>query len=113
MPHENKVLSSTERAQGFIDWVSTLPIIQKEAEEPRQESQSLKPLLRENVHDDAVFIGWQETPDREYFALFNITTTQHRLNHSTVTEKTLRKEHLQVPLVPLPPGPLKKFDYGT
>ena len=46
---------------------------------------------------DAIFLGWQEKLSGDIFPLFNITVADHPLCHSTVSEATLRRLHLQVP----------------
>jgi hypothetical protein len=53
-------------------------------------------------NSDAVFIGWQKTPWGP-LALYNITATNHPSYGSTVTEKTLREFHLQIPRIPSRP----------
>jgi hypothetical protein len=49
---------------------------------------------------DAVFLGWQESPAGEVFALYNVTTMGHPLYHSTVSEKTLHQHGLEIPPIP-------------
>jgi hypothetical protein len=56
---------------------------------------------------DANFLGWQKTLPGEFFPLFNITIANHPLFHSTVSDATLRKMRLRVPLN-IPPYPEKK-----
>ena len=51
-------------------------------------------------NSDAVFLGWQNTPSGEVFPIFNVTTKDHPLYHSTVSEQTLRKQNLKVPQMP-------------
>lgn len=46
------------------------------------------------------FLGWQETLDGGAVALYVINAPQHPLYRSTVTEKTLREFHLEVPPTP-------------
>lgn len=46
---------------------------------------------------DAEFIGWQETPSGEVFALYIVTAAGHPLCGSTVSEKTLKKLNLKPP----------------
>ncbi len=50
---------------------------------------------------DAEFLGWQKTRRGEAFALYNVTAEQHPLYRSTVSEKTLRKQNLEIPPTPL------------
>ncbi len=49
---------------------------------------------------DAKFIGWQKTSKGELFALYNVTAATHPLFRSTVTEKTLVHNNLQIPQIP-------------
>ena len=56
---------------------------------------------KKSVPRDAEFIGWQKTYAGKAIALYNITAKEHPLYHSTVSEKTLREQHLQIP--PTPP----------
>lgn len=63
---------------------------------------------------DAVFLGWQKRSGKDIFPLFNITAADHPLYQSTVSEATLRREHLRVPDIPSPypktaPAPWHKF----
>jgi hypothetical protein len=51
-------------------------------------------------NSDAEFIGWQNTPTGEVFALYNITAEKHPSYHSTVSEKTLLELNLKVPQIP-------------
>jgi hypothetical protein len=59
---------------------------------------------------DAEFLGWQKTKDGRAFALYNVMAEEHPLYRSTVTEKTLRKENLEIPPIPPPQQQLKRFD---
>jgi len=43
----------------------------------------------------AVFLGWQEVWDGEPIALYNVEGG--RLNHSTVTQATLKREGIVIP----------------
>jgi hypothetical protein len=74
----------------------------------KQKRESIDPG---NASADAVFLGWQKTPNGEVFALYTVTAKQHRLCHSTVSERTLRQEHLDTPPTPVPEEQLKRFDY--
>ncbi len=51
-------------------------------------------------NSDAEFIGWQRSTNGAEFALFNVTAPGHPLFHSTVSEKTLRQQQLEIPPVP-------------
>jgi hypothetical protein len=59
---------------------------------------------------DAEFLGWQNIMDGEVVALYVVKAKQHPLYRSTVTEKTLREHHLEVPPPPVPPGLLRRLD---
>jgi hypothetical protein len=112
MQKDDQVQNKHEGNQGVADWVNGLPSLPSGDREPQQGNQDPEPIRKANVQADAVFIGWQETPSKEFFALYNITAAKHPLCNSTVTEKTLLRERLQVPNRPIPPGLLKKFDDG-
>ncbi len=55
---------------------------------------------------EAVFLGWQKTLSGDIcFPLYTILRIDHPLYRSTVTEKTLRAQHLRIPYTPTPhPG---------
>jgi hypothetical protein len=59
---------------------------------------------------DAEFLGWQKTRRGGLFALYNVTAEQHPLYGSTVSEKTLRKQNLEIPPMPPPRGQVKRSD---
>jgi phage/plasmid-like protein (TIGR03299 family) len=48
---------------------------------------------------DAEFLGWQETLSGAIVPLYSVTVANHPLYHSTVSEATLRRLHLRVPLM--------------
>lgn len=58
---------------------------------------------------DAQFVGWQKTPAGEVFALYSILSENSPLCHSTVSEKTLREQKLNIPRTPSPPPHLKQI----
>jgi hypothetical protein len=62
------------------------------------------------TNPDAEFLGWQKTTKGEFIALYNVMAEQHPLYHSTVSEKTLQKEHLVKPPTPIPEGQTKRLD---
>ena len=66
---------------------------------------------RERSDADAEFIGWQETQNGEVIALYVVITRKHILFRSTVTEQTLRANHLEVPPTLHPQGQLKRYDH--
>jgi hypothetical protein len=51
---------------------------------------------------DAEFIGWQKNTLGDDIALYNVTAEQHPLYRSTVSEETLRRENLKIPIAPNP-----------
>jgi hypothetical protein len=53
-----------------------------------------------NPDPDAEFIGWQQTRSGEPYALYNVMAEQHPLYQSTVSEKTLRENNLEIPPTP-------------
>ena len=50
------------------------------------------------VDSDADFLGWQKTRSGNIFPLFNITVADHPSYRSTVSDETLRRMRLRVPL---------------
>jgi hypothetical protein len=68
------------------------------------------PEKNNSSKSDAEFIGWQKTSTGEAIALYNVKAEQHPLFQSTVSEKTLRKENLEVPQMPLAQGEVKRAD---
>jgi phage/plasmid-like protein (TIGR03299 family) len=68
------------------------------------EANVLKRVNPPGSDPDANFVGWQKKSSGEIFPLFNITTTDHPLYQSIVSDATLRRLHLQVPQ-PLSPYP--------
>jgi hypothetical protein len=54
----------------------------------------------QTANSDAEFLGWQKTTKGEAIALYNVMAEQHPLYHSTVSEKTLLREKLEVPPTP-------------
>ncbi len=51
---------------------------------------------------DVEFLGWQETMSGEMFPLYNVMKVGHPSHRSTVTEETLRAQHLRIPRTPSP-----------
>jgi len=51
-------------------------------------------------NQDAVFTGWQETPEGKSLKLYTIMSKENPFYGSTVTEPTLRKLDLQIPETP-------------
>jgi len=65
-------------------------------------NQNQKSNNLEVANSDAVFIGWQKTPSGEDFPLYNVTSKNHPLYHSTVSDQTLNEQNLKIPQT-LPP----------
>lgn len=61
-----------------------------------------KMILEEHLfrNQDAEFIGYQEFPNNEPIAIFNVLKNNHPNYKSTVTAKTLNKLNLKIPDVP-------------
>jgi hypothetical protein len=57
----------------------------------------LKEKRLSDSDSDSVFIGWQEMPSGDVFALYNITVVYHPAYLSTVSEETLKKLRLRIP----------------
>jgi phage/plasmid-like protein (TIGR03299 family) len=68
-------------------------------------------------NEEAVFLGWQKTRSGEIcFPLYTILLRDHPLYRSTVSEKTLRAQHIQIPRTPSPypeVAPYPWQDLGT
>ena len=63
--------------------------------------------IRERSGDrpDVAFLGWQRTLSGDIYPLYNILKSDHPLSKSTVSERTLRAQHLRIPRTPSPyPG---------
>ena len=69
------------------------------------------PDKNNSSNSDAEFLGWQRTSTGKAIALYNVTAAEHPLFQSTVSEKTLRKENLEVPQTPLAQGQVKRTDH--
>ena len=83
------------------DWLRKLQQLVDLPKYVEREVKNLERIEPENGSSDAVFVGWQPTPSGKVFGLYNIIAENHRLYRSTVSEKTLLEEHLNVP--PAPP----------
>jgi hypothetical protein len=90
-----------------IDGYSFLVIVLNSLERFRQAI--MQDQWKKSLVSDAEFVGWQKTPTGEVFALYNVKAKQHPLYHSTVSEKTLRANHLGVPPPPPRQGLLRRF----
>ncbi|HEX9615130.1 MAG TPA: hypothetical protein VGA55_06470 [Bacteroidota bacterium] len=67
----------------------------------REQSESY--ATNRNEPEGVVFLGWQKMLSGEKVALYNVTTEHHPLYGSTVTDETLRANHLPVPQPPAAP----------
>ncbi|MCX6120527.1 MAG: hypothetical protein NTX44_02780 [Ignavibacteriales bacterium] len=90
-----------EIRQVVKDWVARLRPYSQDSEISEHGNHNQNSNNQENENSDAVFIGWQKTPDGDAFPLYNITVKNHPLYRSTVSEQTLRKVNLKIP--PTPP----------
>jgi hypothetical protein len=79
------------------DWLAKLRQFGRISDYVGREYQNLERINPENASSDAVFAGWQPTPGGKVLGLYNVTAENHRLYRSTVSEKTLLQEHLNVP----------------
>ncbi len=100
---------SVRSKYNVLNWLKKLPL------QKRNVFDLLKIKHEEEIiikHDgnDAQFIGWEKTPTGEVFALYNVLLENHPLYHSTVSEKTLREQNLNIPLTPPLPKNFKKFE---
>ena len=113
---QNKHLKNVPALRGigkvFNDWLKKLKPIEQPPQKNKTGNQNLGADNNTTLSkSDAVFLAWQETPKGEVFALYNVTSKKHPLYGSTVTEETLRKEHLNIPPTPNPPGSHKRHDF--
>jgi hypothetical protein len=69
----------------------------------KRKNQPLPPVRLSTPKRDAAFVGWQKTGSGDVFALYNITAADHPSHGSTVTEQSLLKLNLEIPLTPLRP----------
>jgi len=108
-----KSLLSLKEIRGvFNGWVRKLLPTGLDLKDSQLGNQELESSHPAPVNSDAEFLGWERTPKGEIFALYNVIAKQHPLYQSTVSEKTLNQQHLQIPQTPLPPpGQLMRFDH--
>jgi hypothetical protein len=102
--------SMSELRQVFGDWARNWLPIGRGRSGSQGVTRSPEADNPTTANRDAEFLGWQETRDGRAFALYNVMAEKHPLYRSTVTEKTLRKENLEIPPTPLPRGPSQRFD---
>lgn len=107
----NGSISLSQIRQVFNDWVRKLHPIGQEPKYLPQGNREMESSNPETANSDAEFLGWQKTRSGEVFALYNVTAVKHPLCHSTVSERTLRRENLEIPPTPLPQGGVKRFDH--
>lgn len=53
-------------------------------------------------NQEVKFLGWQETLTGDIFPLYNVFKIGHPSHRSTVTEETVRTQHLRIPKTPSP-----------
>jgi hypothetical protein len=87
--------------QVFNDWVARLQLRRQDLDISEHRNQNQQSNNPESENSDAVFLGWQNTPSGKEFALYNVTAKNHPLYRSTVSDQTLRKQNLKIPLTPL------------
>jgi hypothetical protein len=104
-------ISLSQIRQVFNDWVRKLRPSGQTVIDSQRGNQVLESGKPETANSDAEFLGWQKTKTGEAFALYNVTAQQHPLYRSTVSEKTLRQQRLEIPPTPLPQGQTKRFDH--
>jgi hypothetical protein len=98
--------------QVFDRWLRTLLPSGLDARDS-QRNQELESSNPAAVNSDAEFLGWQRTPKGELFALYTVKAKQHQLYRSTVSEITLRRQHLAVPTAPPPHEATETSDTRT
>jgi hypothetical protein len=89
-----------ETHQVYNDWVGRLLPNRRDSDIFEHRNPNEKSKDFEAANSDSVFLGWQKTPSGEVFPLYNVTAKNHPLYHSTVSERTLRKQNLKIPLTP-------------
>jgi phage/plasmid-like protein (TIGR03299 family) len=62
---------------------------------PHDSPGEIRPMA--DPRQEATFLGWQKTPSGAIFPLYNIVKADHPMFMSTVSETTLRREHLRIP----------------
>jgi hypothetical protein len=102
--------SISELRQVFSDWARNLLPIGRARSGTQGVTQLPEVGNPTTANRDAEFLGWQKTKDGRAFALYNVMAEKHPLYRSTVSEKTLRKENLEIPPTPLPQRQSKRFD---
>jgi len=103
--------SLREMNKVFNEWVKKLLPIGKGINKMNLENQGSGSNTPAAPNSDAVFLAWQETPGGEVFALYNIIAKQNPLYGSTVSEKTLQEQKIQIPPTPPPQGELKRMNF--
>jgi hypothetical protein len=95
-----RLLAMSPMKQVFRDWMRRLTPMGKPSDSSAQGIQMAQSGQSESGHSDAEFIGWQKATGADPIALYNVTAEQHPLFRSTVSEKTLVRENLEVPPTP-------------
>jgi hypothetical protein len=95
-----KLSSITQMRQAFYDWVRRLLPIGQSSGISSRGNQMLESSNTRSANSDAEFLGWQKTKTGDAIALYNVTAERHPLYQSTVSEKTLIRENLEVPQTP-------------
>jgi hypothetical protein len=95
-----KLILIAQMRQAFYDWVRKMLPIGQSSDKSSRGNQVLESSNTRTANTDAEFLGWQKTSKGEAIALYNVTAEQHPLYRSTVSEKTLVRENLEVPPTP-------------
>jgi len=106
-----RLLSLREIGQVFNEWLRKLLPIGRVLGDPQRDNRLLQADPAEAGSSDAVFLGWQETKSGEVYALYTVMAKHHPLYQSTVSERTLRKQQLEIPPTPPPDRPVLRFDH--
>lgn len=106
-----RLISLRELGQVFNEWVRKLLPNGHEFKSPQRDNPRLQADTAESANADATFLGWQKTKSGEVYALYTVTVEHHPLYQSTVSERTLRRQGLQIPPTPPPDAPIMRFDH--
>jgi hypothetical protein len=106
-----RLISLREPGQVLIEWLRKLLPIGREFKYPQRDDPRLQADTAEAANSDAKFLGWQKTKSGEVYALYTVTAEHHPLYQSTVSERTLRRQGLQIPPTPPPNAPIMRFDH--
>lgn len=106
-----RLISVREIGQVFYEWVRKLLPIGNNDRNLQPDFQQSEAGNAGAVESDAEFLGWQKTKSGAAYALYTVTAREHPLYQSTVSERTLRRQQLQIPPTPPPDGPVMRFDH--